>query len=379
VAFYRGKVAAVEDELNAEPGRDAVQTIDASDRIVTPGLVDLHVHVGRGTGSLSLDPDCAFASGTPTNLDAGTYGALNFTGFRHLTQNSRARLYAFLNISALGLTTRPELEILEYGDVERAVETCQRNPDLIKGIKVRLAREALGTNNPMEALGLAKEAASKTGLPLLVHGIKIDETNLLKGIELGDVLAELRAGDIYTHTYAWHSGIVDRHGTVIPEAREAQERGVIYDVGHGSGSFYWLVAETCLNVGVGPGTLSTDLHTSSYMGPAFDLATTMSKYLLLGCSLDDVVEMATFAPAKAVGMEESIGTLKVGAEADATILDLQRGEFQLYDIFGISRQGHRMLTPTLAVCRGTVYLANSWRAAGWAWPPRWPSLPRRFC
>jgi dihydroorotase len=379
VAFYQGKVAAVEDELNAEPGRDTVRAIDASDRIVTPGLVDLHVHVGRGTGYLSLDPDCAFISGTPTNVDAGTYGALNFASFRHLTQDCRARLYAFLNISALGLTDRPELEVIEYGNVERAVETCQRNHDLIKGIKVRLAREALGTTNPMEALSLAKEAASKAGLPLLVHGIKIDEIDLLKGIKLGDVLAELRKGDIYTHTYAWHSGIVDSQGKVIPEAREAQERGVIYDVGHGSGSFYWLVAETCLNAGVGPGTLSTDLHASSYMGPAYDLATIMSKYLLLGCSLDDVVEMATLAPAKAVGMEESIGTLRVGAEADATILDLQRGEFQFYDIFGCLRQGHRTLTPTLTVCRGTAYLANSWRAARWTWPPRWPSLPRRFC
>lgn len=215
----------------------------------------------------------------------------------------------------------------------------------------------------------------KAGLPMHVHGIRTDQKELLKGIQFRDVLAELRPGDIHTHTYARYSGIVDEEGRVVPEAQDAVDRGVILDVGHGSGSFHWQVAEKSLRAGVGPRTISTDLHAASYMGPAFDMATTMSKYMLMGCSIDQVVEMATIAPAKAVGIADHLGSLTVGAAADATIIDLEKGDVTLYDVFGNPRTADQLLTPRLIVSRGAVYLAGSWRQANWVWPPRWRRVP----
>jgi dihydroorotase len=249
------------------------------------------------------------------------------------------------------------------------------NRDLIRGIKVRLTRNALGKSDPMEALRCAKEAAEKTGLPMHVHGIRTDQTEILKGVQFRDILAELRNGDMHTHTYARYSGIVGEDGRVIPEAEEAVRRGVIFDVGHGSGSFHWQVAEKSLKAGVGPKTISTDLHGSSYMGPCFDMATTMSKYLLLGVTLEQVVEMATIAPAKAVGLDDMIGTLRVGAAADATVFQLEHGAFTLYDVFGNPRQGQQMLTPTLTVCKGVLHLASSWKTANWIRSTRRRTVP----
>jgi dihydroorotase len=374
VAFYQGKVVAVDDELSAEPRKDARQVIDATGKIVTPGLIDLHVHVRGGT-SFALDPVALLGSGSTTVLDAGTYGAVNFAQFPVLASTGRARVYAFLSISAIGIPGRPGLEILDYANVDLAVETCQRNRDLIKGVKVLLTKNFLGENNPLEALSRTKEAAEKAGLPMHVHGIRTDQKELLKGIQFRDVIEELRPGDIHTHTYARYSGIVDEDGRVAPEAKDAVERGVILDVGHGSGSFHWQVAEKSLRAGVGPQTISTDLHGASYMGPTFDMATTMSKYLLMGCSLDQVVEMATIAPARAIGMADTLGSLTVGAAADATIMDLVTGDVTLHDTFGNPRTADQLLTPRLAVSRGAVYLAGSWRQANWVWPPRWRRVP----
>jgi dihydroorotase len=375
VAFYQGRVVAVDDELGAEPRKDARQVIDATGKVVTPGLIDLHVHVRGGRGVLTMDPVALLCSGSTTVLDAGTYGAANFAQFRGLASTGRARVYAFLSISAIGIPGRPGLEILDYANVEQAVETCQRNRDLIKGVKVLLTRNFLGSNNPLEALSRTKEAAEKAGLPMHVHGIRTDQKELLKGIQFRDVIEELRPGDIHTHTYARYSGIVDEDGRVVPEAKDAVERGVILDVGHGSGSFHWQVAEKSLRAGVGPQTISTDLHTASYMGPTYDMATTMSKYMRIGCSIDQVVEMATIAPAKAIDMADTLGSLKVGAAADATIMDLVKGEVTLHDGFGNAGNADQLLTPRLVVSRGVVYLAGSWRQANWVWPPRWRQVP----
>ena len=179
VAFYAGKVAAVEECLEAEPGKNVKYILDASGRIVTPGLIDIHIHVHQEP--LGLNSEALLNTGTTTALDAGTCGAITFPlGFRGVVNNSKVRLFAFLNISSLGLTDRPELEDLSFGDVDAAVRVCEENRDLIRGIKVRLTENALRRSSPLDALGLAREAADGADLPIMVHGIRTNQTELLK-------------------------------------------------------------------------------------------------------------------------------------------------------------------------------------------------------
>ncbi|MFQ6095784.1 MAG: amidohydrolase/deacetylase family metallohydrolase [Candidatus Bathyarchaeia archaeon] len=371
IAFYAGRVAAVEENMEATPGKDAKHIIDASNRIVTPGLIDIHVHVHQG--ALGLNPEALLNTGTTTALDAGTFGALTFPlGFRSMANSSTVRLYAFLNISSLGLSDRPELEDITYGDVDKAVRVCQENRDLIKGIKVRLTENALRKSNPLDALRLAREAADKAGLPLMVHGIRTNQTDLLKGVTLPDVLAEMKKGDILTHTFARYTGILGEDGEVIPALREAVKRGVIIDVGHGIGSFSFHVAKRALEQGVQPDTISSDLHKASYMGPVFDLPTTMSKFMHLGLSLDEVVRKVTETPAEALGLGDSLGTLKVGAVADAVIFELERGKFTFTDSFGVKETVNERLVPKVVIRGGEVYLAGTWSQVKWVYyRPTW--------
>lgn len=371
LAFYAGRVAAVEEGLEAALGKDVKYVIDASGRIVTPGLVDVHVHVHQGV--LGLNTEALLNTGTTTALDAGTCGALTFPlGFRSMVNHSKVRLYALLNISSLGLSDRPELEDLTYGDVDKAVRVCEENRDLIKGIKVRLTDHALKRSSPLDALRLAREAADQAGLPLMVHGIRTNQKDLLKGVTLPDVLAEMKGGDIFTHAFARYSGIIDGDGEVIPEFRDAVRRGVIVDVGHGVGSFSFQEARRALEQGVQPDTISTDLHRASYMGPAFDLPTTMSKYLLLGLSLDEVVRKTTETPAKVLGLADSVGTLKVGAVADAVIFELARGDFTYSDTVGVEETGKERLVPKVVIRGGDMYLAGTWsQVKGTYYSPDW--------
>ncbi len=371
VAFYAGKVAAVEESLEAEPGKNVKYIVDASGRIVTPGLVDIHIHVHQEP--LGLNSEALLNTGTTTALDAGTCGAITFPlGFRGLANNSKVRLFAFLNISSMGLTDRPELEDLSFGDVDEAVRVCEENRDLIRGIKVRLTENALRRSSPLDALGLAMEAADGADLPIMVHGIRTNQTELLKGVKLRDVLDELREDDIFTHAFAGHSGIIDDDGVVVPEIRDAMGRGVIMDVGHGVGSFSFHEARRALEQGVQPDTISTDLHRASFMGPAFDLPTTMSKYMNMGLSLDEVVKKTTEVPSKILGVDEQVGTLKAGASADAVIFEMKKGDFLFRDTVGSVEKGNEMLEPVVVVRSGELYLAGTWRQVnGTFYSPDW--------
>ena len=348
VAIADGRIAAVEPSI---PTSGVETVIDAAGAFVVPGLVDLHVHVYPGVADLSVEPDpTCLGRGSTTVVDAGSSGANTFPGFRRwVIEPAQGRILAYLNISATGQIDPflGELHDLRFADPERAAAVALANPDVIVGFKVRLS-EMLAGPNGLAGLDRAIEAGNATGLPVMAHigGTPFD---------IEEALVRMRPGDIVTHAYTgWQPGaIVSDAGRLIPGAKEARERGVRFDVGHGAGSFTWPVAEAALADGFRPDTISSDLHRFNIASPVHDLATTLSKFLLLGLSIDDVVAMATTAPAASLGPAgRKLGTLAVGAEADISVLRLEDGRFTLTDSAGTSREARQRLVPTAVVRAG---------------------------
>jgi dihydroorotase len=338
------------------PEADARHVLDVSGLIVTPGLIDVHVHVFDGVAPLGIppDPNCV-AKGVTTVLDAGSAGAHTFPGFRkYVIEVAQTRIRALLNISVVGQSTlspdnpHGELLNLNYANPGLAVRTIERHRDLILGIKVRLSRNVAGEND-LRALHLAREAAEGVNLPMMVH---IGDTHS----PLKDLLPVLRAGDVITHCFHGHEGgILDDRGRVLPDVRAAVGRGVHLDVGHGAGSFAFDVAERALKQDMLPGTISSDLHQFNIHGPVFDLATTLSKFLHLGLTLEQVIARVTTHPARTFGFAEGLGTLREGAEADVAVFALREGDFSFVDAMGQRRLGHRKLSPVATVKSGRLY------------------------
>jgi dihydroorotase len=348
VGIAGGRITAIEPHLG---GGDAAHVLDVSGRYVVPGLVDLHVHVYPGVADLSVeaDPTC-LGRGVTTAVDAGSVGANTWPGFRRwVIEPSRGRILAFLNISLTGQIDPflGELHDLRFADPERAARVALANPDAIVGFKVRLS-EMLAGPNGLEGLRRAEEAGRAANLPVMAHigGTPFD---------IEEALALLRPGDVVTHAYTgWRPGaIVTDAGRLVAGAREARGRGVRFDVGHGAGSFTWAVAEAALADGFLPDTISSDLHRFNIASPVEDLATTLSKFLLLGLPLAHVIAMATTAPSAALGAAGAgLGRLEVGGEADITVLALEEVRSQLVDSQGVARDADRRLVPTAVVRAG---------------------------
>src|SRR5438046_701175 len=332
VAISGGKVARVEADIPTFEGR---LTIDARGKIVTPGLVDIHVHVYDGVAPLGIpaDPNC-IAKGATTVVDAGSAGAHTFTGFRKYVINVvDTRVYALLNISVVGQSTLStdnpygELLDLRYANPKLAIRTIENNRDVILGVKIRLTRNIAGDHD-LAALKLAREAADAVQLPLMVH---------IGGSysPLKDILALLKKGDVITHSFrGGDGGILDDNGRILPEVRSAVARGVRLDIGHGAGSFSFDTAEKALRQDLLPGTISSDVHQFNINGPVFDLATTLSKFLHLGLTLEQVIERATSNPAATLGFPKGLGTLREGSEADVAVFSLHEGKYELTDSVG---------------------------------------------
>jgi dihydroorotase len=347
VRIEGGRVAAVGADLRPAAGEEV---LDARGLLVTPGLIDLHVHVFPGASHYGIEPDThCLATGTTTVVDAGSAGALTFGAFRkYVIEVSDTRILPFLNIGATGMLSPDvgELEDLRFVDKRKALQTIEANRGLIRGVKARLSRELVG-QNARAALLIARETAEAVRLPLMVHP---GDTP----ITLEEILDALRPGDVLTHCFhGREEGVLDQ-ARVRPEARQAAERGVIFDVGHGRGSFSFATARGALAQGLAPGTISSDLHIYNVAGPVFDLATTMSKFLALGLSLAEVVRMTTATPARIIGAADTIGTLRPGAEADVTLLRLESGSFTLTDSHGESLVAGERLVPVHVVRNGVA-------------------------
>lgn len=352
IAFSDGCVSSVSDDIATSEARDVV---NAKGCYVTPGLIDLHVHVFHGVSHFGIEPDpTCLARGATTVVDAGSAGADTFPGFRkYVIDVSDTRILAQLNISSQGMLTREigELENPDYADVGKACRMIEQHRDIILGVKVRLTRESIvGERAGMQPLHRAREAADAAGLPMMVH----PQDAWCQSID--DILAVMGKRDILTHCFHdMACGILDENGKIRDSVHAAIERGVIFDVGHGAGSFSWDVVEKAMAQGIEPTTISSDLHVYNINGPVYDLVNVVNKFLYLGMSLDDALAKVTSVPADTILMPGQVGTLTAGAWGDAVIFEMREGEFQLVDARGKAKICRQKLEPIVVIKGGKIY------------------------
>ena len=352
IAIRNGRVAQIGQNL---PRDKAAQQIDASGKLITPGLVDLHAHVYPQGSAIGLPADeLAQFTATTTFVSAGDAGGNNFSAFKHYIQaQARSRMYAFIHISSIGLAGFPvgEMKNLEYGNIDLAARTLDENQEIALGIKVRESLDVVGENG-IEPLRRAREAAERSG----VKGARVMCHIGNAPGDLGALLDLLRPGDILTHVYSGAGNNTVQNGKVIAAALEAKKRGVLIDVGHGGGSFDFTVALPALEQGLTPDTISSDLHAYSGNSPSIPyLPQVMSKFLTLGFSLEQVIAMATNRPGEIIGREPLLGTLKPGAWADIAIFDVVDKPVEWLDTRGNKRAGTIALVPVQTIRAGRPF------------------------
>ncbi len=369
VAIQGGKIAAVAANINPA---EALKTVDASGLYVTPGLVDIHTHVYTGTGERgsyagdnSVYPDgFTFRVGVTTVADAGGAGWRNFEDFKQrIIDRSKTRVLAFINIVGNGMRGGKYEQDLTDMEAKPAAEMAQRFPGLIIGVKT--AHFAGPEWTPVEH---AVEAGTIANIPVMVDfGANKPER------PLSDLVTKkLRPGDIYTHVYSGLRGEQDPSGHVNPALFEGRKRGVIFDVGHGGGSFLWRIAVPAMKEGFQPDSISTDLHIGSMNAGMKDMLNVMDKFLAMGMPLDEVIARSTWNPAREI-KQESYGHLSVGAPADVAVLRVERGKFGFTDMNGARMDGSDKLVCELTVRDGRiVYDLNGLSR------PDWRSLPANY-
>jgi dihydroorotase len=352
VGFSEGRIAAIGKSLAA--GENA-QIRDVAGGIVTPGLIDLHTHVYDKGTSLGVDAMQLFRRGAVTTfVDTGSAGPGNFPGFRsHVIERIPVRVLVYLNVSFAGIYGFSKRVMVGEADDLRlmapidTVEVASANRDLIVGIKVRVGRNASGFSG-LVPLQIARQVADEVGMPMMVH---IDEPPPM----LHEVLALLREGDVLTHCYRpFPNCPATADGKVHDYVLKARERGVIFDIGHGKGSFAFAVARTMLANDFPPDCISSDVHALCIEGPAFDLLTTMSKFLCLGMALPEVVRRTTIEPAKALNRSD-LGTFRPGSAGDASILNHETGIFEYVDAVGERVAGNQRLKAAGVVLAGKYH------------------------
>lgn len=320
------------------------EEIEAVGCIVSPGLIDLHAHVFEGTIGMGVAPDLVgVAQGVTTVVDAGSSGARYFDEFvQRAVKTSQSQVLAWLNIAGAGLCEGlTELANLEDIDINMTREVIQTYP-LIKGIKARMSGSVVKESG-IVPLDLAKRLGNELHLPLMVH---IGNTPP----PLPDILERLSKGDVVTHAFhGKKGGIIGADGQLIPQAKNALDRGVYFDVGHGSSSFSFTTMRKAKELGVAPHTISTDIYSKNMNGPVYSLTVTMTKFLALGYSMEQIITWTTTNPAKILDMDKEIGTLKEETIADVTILRVIDKPLLLSD-----SEGENLMTPQQILVDKTI-------------------------
>lgn len=347
VGLSGGRVAKVGDLS----GVSADEVVDASGAIVSPGLIDLHTHLFKDFSIFGIDVDALSPrTGVTTSVDTGTAGWINYAGFRKvIMEPAQTRVLAYVNLSGVGLPYRRGEMVYEgYVQAGECAKAITQFPENTIGVKVRLYRGVGGDADLRDLLQIALEAARRAEKPLMIHISGAD-------VPLADLLAPLRPGDVITHCYHGDeiAGILDGNGKVLPQVRDAREKGIVFDIGHGVGSFSFDVGRKAMEDGFPPDTISSDIHQLGIDGPTYDLPTTMSKFLHLGMPVEEVIARVTDEPAKAIGWD--LGHLGDGAVGDVTVLDIENGAFDLTDAEDVTLTADKRFA-----CRATVKDGKVW-------------------
>jgi dihydroorotase len=340
----------------------AERVFDAAGRLVTPGLIDLHAHTFPYGSAIGIPADELVPyQCTTTVVSAGDAGANNIAAFRRLAMaQARTRQFAFVHIGVVGLAgfPVPELFNIEYAQVDACARAVAENADFVLGVKVRMSENVIAKNG-LEPLKRAVAACEKSGVPakVMCHigGVQTREL-------MSQILDTLRAGDILTHCYSGAPNVagegtnIVQDGKLLPAALAAKRRGVVFDVGHGGGSFDYTVADVAIQEGCPPDTISSDIHVFSGNTPGMPyLPWVMSKFLNMGFTLEQVIALATSAPARVIGRVPKLGTLQTGAPADIAVFELVEGPVSFVDTRNNKRDGKVYLKPSATIAGGVVF------------------------
>src|SRR6267142_5151110 len=365
IAVQDGKIARIAPTI---PREEARRVHEVADKIVTPGLIDLHAHGCDGFTGNGVHPDLGGVyAGVTTLVDAGRSGCATFAGFpRHILPQCHTEIIPFLHICQTGLATSPDIIAETSIDLDDTLRVIDQYKGLICGIKARMVSPALEILG-MEMPRLAKRAARESGIKLMVHiG---DTTQRYDPTVIRSLLPLLDDGDILTHYFTANAGgVLDANGHLVPEARDAASRGVWLDTAHGRSNFSFDVGRRVIDQGLLPHCISTDLTVPGRLHTVHSMTEMMTRFLGLGFTLEQVVTMCTENPAKAIGVDERLGSLAVGRQADISVLDIRDGEWVVYDVLGASLPVTKAVVPYLTVKKGLVFTPD-WGPRPWGWEP----------
>jgi len=365
IAVESGVIARIAPDI---PGAEATRTIAVAGKIVTPGLIDLHAHVFEGFTRNGVHPDLGGVhAGVTTIVDAGSAGAATFGGFpRHIIPRCHTEVIPFLHICQTGLATLPDIIAESSIDLDDTLRVADQYKGLICGIKARMVSPALEIMG-MEMPRLAKRAARESGTKLMVH-IGDTEKRYDPAV-IRSLLPLLEEGDILTHYFTANpGGVLDANGKLVPEAREAADRGVWFDTAHGRMNFSFEVGRRIIDQGLLPHCISTDLTVPGRLRTVHSMTEMMTRFLGLGFTLAQVVTMCTANPAKAIGAAHRLGSLAAGRQADISVLERREGEWVVYDVLGASLRVTQAMVPFVTVKRGQVFTPD-WGPRPWGWEP----------
>ena len=364
IAIENGMIARIAPDIDDEARR----VIEVKGKIVTPGLIDMHVHVSDGTRPDSVNPDLAGVfAGVTTVVDAGSTGCANFSVFpRLIMPHCHTEILCFMHICQTGLATSPDIVSRESINLDNTLRALEEYRDVVCGIKARMVSPALEIMG-MEMPRLAKRAAHEGGVPLMVH-IGDNEKRYSPEI-IRELLPIMEESDIVTHLFTANpGGVLDASGKVVPEAKEAQDRGVWLDTAHGRFNFSFDVGQRVVDQGLIPHCISTDLTVPGRQRTVHSMVEMMTRFLALGFSLEQVITMSTTNPARAIGQNHRLGSLQEGWQADISVLDVREGDWVVRDVVGETLPTHQALVPVVTVKRGIMFTPE-WGPRPWGWEP----------